>query len=99
MILSSSPKDAPSLRWMVVSVVVTTRMSRPTISDATDVSASTQRCFATAGRLLAVVVTIPSDPRSGPGIRSRSAHRYVPAGGEKFTGWTVRGLLDDGQMA
>src|ERR1700761_6028064 len=59
MIHSSSPIEAPSRSRMVGRAVVTTRMSSPTISDATDVSASTQR---------GLVCTVPS--RSGPGPRS-----------------------------
>ena len=41
---SSWPRDAPRLCRIVVSAVVTTSTSRPTMNAATDVSASTHRC-------------------------------------------------------
>jgi len=59
MIHSSSLIDAPSRSLMVVSAVVTTRMSSPTIRDATDVKASTQRCWDAGERFLPLVRTSP----------------------------------------
>src|SRR6201995_152757 len=75
MIHSSWPSEAPSLSWMVVRAVVTTRMSSPTMSDATEVRASTQRGL-----------RFTAAPRSGPRIRSRGAHRYLPANPGKLIG-------------
>ena len=55
---------------MVVRAVVTTSMSRPTISAATDVSASTHRCAGAVEALVPLVSTWPSGepvPGAGPG--------------------------------
>src|ERR1700753_2290472 len=75
MIHSSWPSEAPSLSWMVVRAVVTTRMSSPTMSDATEVRASTQRGLGSA-----------APPRSGPGSGPGALHWYVPASPGKFIG-------------